>query len=468
MTKAKNTSKYDKYGIPPFKEAFPLGFQHLLAMYVSSVTFMLIVSKTANLDVHNASILIQSASLVAAVGTLVQILPIKLFGNLKLGSDLPVFLGLSHTFLGICMATAANYGIGAIIGAQIVGGIASIIMSLSLKKILKLMPPVVTGTVVLAVGISLFPVSISYFVGGKGSATFGDPKNFIVAGVVLLTVIILGDRGKGIFRLASVMFAVFVGYIVSIFFGMVDFSPIKEAAWIGLPKPLAFGIEFRPELMITFIILYFVNIVEMIGDMSVSAFGGLNRYATDDELRNGCLGNSIMCVIGGFLNCFPLITYSGNSGIVALNKVISRHVFLVGAITLFLIGLVPKFSVAMLTIPPSVIGGATVLVFAMITMSGVNLLTKDGFTGREMTIAGISLTLGAGIFMVPDTIKQLNPIFQTFLGGCIAPTTICAIILNLLLKKPKEDKPVILPYSGSLELDLEKFVEDKDTDTDKK
>lgn len=434
-TKKYSTSKFDLDGRPPLKEAIPLGLQHLLAMFIGNIVPMLLVSDVAGLDSSQRILLMQCCMFGASISTLIQLYPIKM-GSYQIGAKLPVMLGLTYVFLPICISVAGQYGLGAIFGAQIVGGIVSIIFGLGLKKIRKFFPPVVTGTVVLSVGISLFSTAITNLAGGASSETFGSYTNWFVGVFVVCVVMFFSQFGKGLAKVSAILIGIVSGYILALFFGMVDLSPIKDAAWFALPKPFAFGLEFRPDLIGIFIILYFIVAIQMVGDYSVSAMGGLDRQPTDNELSGGIIGNSVSSVISAIINSFPTATYSQNSGIVALTKVSSRYVIAVGAAMLLISGFCPKIGALMSTIPQPVVGGGTLVVISMIATSGINLVTMEKLTSRGMVIVGVSLAFGIGITSAPDTIAQFPEWFKMFIGkSAITIATIIAFLLNMVFPK---------------------------------
>ncbi len=439
MRDRSNTSKFDIDGIPPLKEAFPLGLQHVLAMFVPNLVPMMLVSQAANLDQYHTTLLIQCAMIGAGIATLIQEYPITLGGGYRIGSRLPVMLGLTYVFMPTCIAVAGQYGLATIFGAQLVGGLVAILFGVAFKKVRKYFPPVVTGTVVLSLGLSVFSIAINNIAGGVGSAAYGSYRNWIVGMSVVLVVLFLQQFGKGLAKDSAILLGMVVGYIIAFGFNMIDFSPIREAAWFAIPKPLAFGLEFRLDVIVMFILLYFIVSVQIVGDFSVSAMGGLGREATDEELTGGIIGNSLTSALTALLNNFPTATYSQNSGLVALNKVVSRHVLGVGAMILFVAGLCPKVGAAFSTIPNPVVGGGTLVVFSMIAMSGVSLVNMQEFTARSKLIVGVSLAFGLGIVNAPQSIAQFSETFKLLFGqSSVVLATTVAVILNLVFPKDKE------------------------------
>ncbi len=445
MTKAtnvKNTSIYELDGKPPFLQAFPLGLQQLLAMFVGNIVPMLLVSMSAGLSPSQSTLLLQSSILGAGVATMIQAFPIKL-GKVQIGSGLPVMMGLTYTFLPICISVSVQYGLAVLFGAQLLGAIASIFIGMALPKIRKFFPPIVTGTIIISIGISCFPIAAYNLAGGMGAPDMGSAHNWIIGAIVIIVILACSGFGKGLVSAAAILIGMMVGYVVAIFWGIVDFSPVAEASWFAFPKPLAFGIEFRWNFALLFVLLFFINAVEMTGDFTVSATGGLNRQPKDTELRGGIIGNSVACIFASFFNCFATGTYSQCSGIVALTKVCSRYVMASGAATLIVAAFCPKLAALLSVIPNCVIGGATIVVFSMIALSGMSLVAKSKFTNRSMLICGTALALGLGVSFAKDTLGGAGEYAQMFFGeSSIILVAGAALVLNMVLPKSDIDKEV--------------------------
>lgn len=436
-----NRSKFDLDGKPPFLEAYPLGLQQLLAMFVGNIVPMLIVSQAVGLSGSDSTLLLQSSILCAGVATLVQVFPFKFMqGRYQIGSGLPVMMGLTYTFLPICIAVSVKYGLGTLFGAQLIGAICSVFVGMGFIKIRRFFPPIVTGTIVTSIGISVFPMAVYNLAGGMGAPGMGSPHNWIIGSIVIIVILLLSGFSKGFIQSAAILIGMVVGYIVSLAWGIVNLTPISTAPWIAFPRPLAFGFDFKLEFILVFILLFFINAVEMVGDFTVSATGGANREPTDKELAGGIVGNSLTCIFAAVFNCFPTGTYSQCSGIVALTKVSSRYVMGLGAFTLVFTAFCPKISSLLSTIPNCVIGGATIIVFSMIAVSGMSLIAKSNFTSRSMLICGTSLALGLGLSFAKDTLASSPEYVQMFLGeSSIILVAGCAIILNLLLPKDEDN-----------------------------
>ena len=393
-------------GKPSLGQTVPLALQHIVAMIVGCVTPAIIVAGVAGLSEQDSIILIQAALVMSAISTLLQLFPFK-FGKFWIGSGLPVIMGISFAYVSTMQAIAGSFDIATILGAQIVGGIIAIIVGIFIKQIRKFFPPLITGTVVFAIGLSLYPTAINYMAGGVSSPSYGSWQNWTVAFITLIIVTALNHFGKGIFKLASILIGVIAGYIVAMMFGMVDFSSVASSSWFQFPSPLHFGIKFEASSCVAIGVLFAINSIQAIGDFSATTTGGLDRMPTDEELNGGILAygcSNIFCALFGGL---PTATYSQNVGIVGSTKVVAKRVYRTAAIVLLVAGLVPKFSSVLTTIPYCVLGGATVSVFASIAMTGVKLITAEPMTYRSTSIVGLAIALGMGI-------TQANAALATF------------------------------------------------------
>ena len=364
-------------GIPKFSQALPLALQHVVAMIVGCVTPAIIVSNVANLSTADRVILIQAALVVSALSTLLQLFPIGKKNGFRLGAALPVIMGISFAYVPSMQSIAADYGVPAILGAQIVGGVVAFIVGAFVMQIRKFFPPLITGTVVFTIGLSLYPTAINYMAGGTSSPTYGSWQNWTIAFITLVVVTVLNHFGKGIFKLASILIGIIVGYVVSLFFGMVDFASIGSAAAFQVPQPLHFGIMFEPSSCIAIAILFAINSIQAIGDFTATTSGSIDREPTDKELQGGIMGYGVTNILGALLGGLPTATYSQNVGIVTTTKVVNRCVLGLTAVILLAAGLIPKFSALLTTIPQCVLGGATVSVFASIAMTGMKLVMSE-------------------------------------------------------------------------------------------
>ena len=439
----KRGSIFETDGIPRMSEALPLAMQHVVAMIVGCVTPAIIVSGAVpgGLSREAQVILIQSALVIAALSTLLQLFPIGGKAKFAIGSGLPVIMGVSFAYVPSMQAIAESYGIAAIMGAEIVGGIVAVVMGLLVKKIRVFFPPLITGTVVFTIGLSLYPTAINYMAGGTSSPNYGSWQNWAIAFFTLIVVTALNHFGKGIWKLASILIGIIVGYLVSIPFGMVDFSSIGEAGVCQLPSLMHFGVQFEPSSCVALGILFAINSIQAIGDYSATTIGAMDRTPKDDELQRGIVGYGLSNVVGALLGGLPTATYSQNVGIVTTTKVINRWVLGLAAAILGIAGLVPKFSAILTTIPQCVLGGATVSVFASIAMTGMKLVASAEMDYRNSSIVGLAAALGMGVSQATAALASFPTWVTTIFGKSpVVLATIIAVMLNVILPKTRDEQ----------------------------
>lgn len=424
--------RYD--GVPALGQLVPLGLQHVVAAIVGIVTPSILIANTCGIQGGDRTLLIQVSLIVTALATLLQLFPLG-----PIGARLPIVMGISFAYVPTLLAIGGQFDLATILGAEIVGGVVAILFGIFVKQIRVLFPPLVTGTVIFTIGLSLYPNAIKYMAGGAGSEGFGSPKNWLVALITLVVVTVLSHFCKGVLKLGAILFGMLAGYGVALALGMVDFSSIGPAGWFQLPTPLHFPIKFELSACISLAIVYIVNAVQTIGDLSSTTMGGMDRMPTDRELSGGIIGQGVMSIVGALFGGLPTASYSQNVGIVTVNRVINRVVFAFAAIVLAIAGFVPKFSAILTTIPQSVIGGATISVFATITMTGVRMITSEGFSMRSSAIVGLAVAMGVGITQVEGAISGFPTWVGTIFGSSpVVVATIVAILLNLTL--PREAK----------------------------
>lgn len=431
----KKASVFELDGIPSLKEALPLALQHVVAMIVGCVTPAIIISEVAGLSAHDQVIFVQAALVIAGISTLIQLFPI----GKKVGSGLPVIMGVSFAYLPSMQAIAGTYDIATILGAQLVGGIAAIFVGIFIKKLRKLFPPIVTGTVVFTIGLSLYPTAINYMAGGTSSPTYGSWQNWLVAFFTLAIVIGLNHFAKGIWKLSSILIGIIAGYILALCFCMVDFSSVAQASLFQLPQPFHFGMKFEVSAIATFVILFIINSIQAIGDFSATTTGGLDRQPTDSELQGGIVAYGCSNILGSLFGGLPTATFSQNVGIVATTKVVNRCVLGLAAVIILISGLFPVVSALLTTIPQCVLGGATITVFASIAMTGMKLIASQPLDYRNTSIVGLAVALGMGVTQASASLATFPMWVTTVFGKSpVVLATIAAIMLNLILPKPKQ------------------------------
>lgn len=437
----KRGSIFELEGVPRISEALPLALQHVVAMIVGCVTPAIIVSGAAGLENKEQVLLIQSALVVAALSTLIQLFPIGKKRGFAIGSGLPIIMGVSFAYVPSMQAIAQGHGIETILGAQIVGGIVAVFMGIFVKKIRVFFPPLITGTVVFTIGLSLYPTAINYMAGGVGSEDYGSWQNWAIAFFTLAVVTGLNHFGKGIWKLASILIGIIAGYIVSIPFGMVNFDKVGAAGVFQLPEFMHFGVEFEISSCVAIGLLFAINSVQAIGDYSATTIGAMNRTPKDRELQNGIVAYGISNVAGALFGGLPTATFSQNVGIVTTTKVINRCVLGLAAVILGIAGIVPKFSAILTTIPQCVLGGATVSVFASIAMTGMKLVASAEMDYRNSSIVGLAAALGVGVSQATAALATF-PEWVTMIFGKspVVLATIIAVVLNIILPKSRVEK----------------------------
>lgn len=437
-------------GIPPLGMSISLALQHLVAMIVGCVTPAIIIANALGLPQSERVLLIQVSLVMSAVTTLIELFPI---GG-KLGSGLPVMFGISFAYLPSMQAIVGGGGdIATIAGAMVIGGIVAAVVGVFVKKIRRFFPPIITGTVVFTIGLSLYPTAINYMAGGTGNTyevvvlrkgltsalVHGSWQNWAVAAFTLIVVMVMSNKGKGICKLAAILLGMIAGYIVAAVFGMVDLSEVRDAAWFSLPRFMHFGIKFEFSACIALALLFAINAIQAIGDLTATTVGGLNREPTDQELQGGIVTYGLTNVLSAFFGSLPTATYSQNVGIVTTNKVVNRVVFALAGGFLLLAGLIPKFSAILTTIPQCVLGGATITVFSTIAMTGMKLIASETISPRNTTIVGLSAALGVGISQSSSALSQFPESITIIFGKTpVVIATIMAVLLNLIL--PQENK----------------------------
>ncbi len=424
-------SIYTLDGIVPLKKAIPFGLQHILAMFVSNVTPIIILAGICAGDL--TAVLIQNAMIIAGIGTIVQLYPVW-----RVGSRLPIVMGISFTFLSLAIAIGTAQGMGTLMGAVIIGGIVEGLLGLLAKYWIRIISPVVAATVVTAIGFSLLPIGANSFAGGQGAADFGAAHNWIVGSVTLLACVSFHVFAKGYLRSLAVLMGLIVGYVLALCMGMIDFSPLKGCSIIAIPKFLPFSPEFRLGPTLSVIAIFLVSATETIGDTSALASSALGRNATEKEISGSIACDGFVSTIAGLFGCTPITSFSQNVGLAAMTKVVNRFAIATGAIIMIIAGLFPAVGVILTTIPQAVLGGCTIMMFGSILFAGFNMLSKCGFGSRNMVIVSLSLSIGLGFTQATGLFDIFPEIIKTvFADNCVAVVFLLAVLLNLILPKEK-------------------------------
>ena len=458
----KNTvTPYDLDGRPPLKLAIPLGLQHVLAMFVGNLTPLLIITAACGIEAGGELqvALLQNAMLIAGIVTLVQVFTIG-----PVGGKLPIVMGTSSGFIGVCQSVAGVMGngvvaYGAIMAASFIGGLFETVLGSFLKPLRKFFPSVVTGTVVLSIGLSLIAVGISSFGGGSSAKDYGSLENLFVGFVVLVVIVVLKHGTKGFTSFASILIGIIVGYVlVSIMaavlpttFTYVDdagatveatkswvlnWDKVASASWFAVPKIMPVKWVFDARAIVPICIMFIVTAVETVGDISGITEGGLGREATDKELSGGVMCDGLGSSFAALFGVLPNTSFSQNVGLVAMTKVVNRFAISTGAIFLILCGLCPKLGAVVSIMPQSVLGGAAVMMFSSIVISGIQLITKEPLTPRSLSIVSVALGVGYGMGANTGVLAHAPQAVQLIFGGSgIVPAAMVAILLNILLPK---------------------------------
>lgn len=424
---------YQLDGRVPIGKALPFGLQHVLAMFVSNITPIMILAGAVGLDSAVSAALIQNCMVIAGIGTLVQLYPVW-----RIGSRLPIVMGISFTFLSLAISLAGAYGMGTLIGAVIIGGLVEGFLGLFVKYWIKLIPHVVSATVVTAIGFSLLPIGANSFAGGVGAADFGSLNNWIVGSVTLLACLLCQVFAKGFLRSLSVLVGLVVGYVLACCLGMVDFSGIAGQSIIAFPRLLPFTPEFNIGAILSVVAVYLVSATETIGDTSALCNSALHRDPETKEMGSAICCDGFVSSVSGIFGCTPITSFSQNVGLAAISGVVNRFTIAVGAVVMILGGVFPAVGHALTTIPQAVLGGCTIMMFGSILFAGFGMMARADFSQRNMVIVSLSLSIGLGFTQATGMFAIFPEIIRTvFAENCVAMVFLLAVILNLVL--PKKD-----------------------------
>lgn len=434
-TEMKNLFQLD--GRVPVLKAIPFGLQHILAMFVANLTPITLIGVASGLSQDQIAFLLQNAMFVAGIATLVQLYPVW-----KVGSKLPIVMGVSFTFVAILSYVGATYGYPSAIGAILVGGIFEGVLGLLAKYWKKIITPIVAASVVTSIGFSLFSVGTRSF-GGGYTDSFGSAENLILGMVTLAACLLFNIFAKGYKKQLSVLFGLFVGYVLAIFMGKVDLSVIMSEGLIALPHLLPFKPEFHLGAIIGVAVIFLVSAAETIGDTSALVNSGLNREVSEKEISGSLACDGFCSSISSLFGCPPITSFSQNIGLINMTGVVNRFTIATGAICMILAGLLPPIGNFFATLPESVLGGCTIMMFGTILTSGIQMISKAGFNQRNVTIVALSLAVGIGFTSGTEAdIWHIFPqiVQDVFAGNCVAVVFVVSIVLSLILPKDMEIK----------------------------
>ena len=420
---------------PPMGQAAPLGLQHVLAMFASNVTPSIIVAGAAGLQFGGAEqvYLIQMAMLFAGIATLFQTVG---FG--PVGARLPIMQGTSFAFVGVLAGIAATQGLGVALTSCIIGGLIHFALGSVIANIRYLFPPLVTGLVILAIGLYLVPVGIKYAAGGAAdfqmaAESFGSLMHWTVALTVIVVALGFKFMTKGILSSAAILLGLIAGYLVAFMFGMVNFAAVGKASWVTGLQTLPYGFEFNLGAVIGVTLVSIVSAVETVGDTSATAKAGAGREATDEEISGATYADGLGTAVAGVFGGLPNTSFSQNVGIVGMTGIMSRHVVTIAGAIMVICGLLPKIGAIIASMPLPVLGGGVIVMFGMVAAAGLNVLSEIKMSRRNMIIIALSLSIGLGFNLVPSAVQYLPGIWKTLATSAVAPTAFLAIILNQIL-----------------------------------
>ena len=421
----------------PIGKAIPFGLQHILAMFVSNLAPITMIAGAAKVPVTGAELgmLLQNAMFAAGIATMIQLYPLW-----KIGSRLPVVMGVSFTFVTVLSTISANYGYPAVIGAVLIGGLFEGTLGLFAKYWRKIISPIVAASVVTAIGFSLFTVGARSF-GGGYATDFGSMSNLLLGLITLATCLLWNMFAKGYLKQLSVLAGLIVGYIVAIFMGKVDLSMIMSGGIIALPHLLPIKPEFHAGAIMSACIIFMVSAAETIGDTSALVAGGLGRDITGEEISGSLACDGYGSFISGLFGCPPVTSFSQNVGLVAMTKVVNRFTIMTGAAAMILAGLFPPIGNFFASLPQSVLGGCTIMMFGTILTSGMQMIANCGFSQRNITIVAMALSIGIGFTTTSESgiWAEFSPVVQSvFSANVVAVVFVVAIIMNLILPKNME------------------------------
>ncbi|MFB6169537.1 MAG: uracil-xanthine permease family protein [Haloarculaceae archaeon] len=421
---------------PPLPRAVLLGLQHVAVMIVPATAVAYIVAGAVGLSAANTAYIVQMVLLFSGLATIVQAYTVG-----PVGAKLPIVMGTSFTFVGAATSIGVNYGLATVFGAILLTGfVVEGLIGWQFKRLKSFFPPLVTGLVVVIIGLYLVPVAMDYSAGGVGASDYGAAYNVGLAALVLLVAVALNIFTRGVTRLLSTLVGIAIGYVVAVALGLVNFAPVAQAGWFAVPVPGKFGFAFEPVPIVTFAFLFLVSAMETVGDMSgITAAEG--RVPSREEFRGGLFTDGFLSSLGSLFAAFPVTSFSQNVGIVNFTGVMSRHVVGVAGAILVVLGFSPKVGAAVATIPSAVFGGAVLLMAGMVAASGARLIfLHTDLDRRNMVIMAVSLGLGLGIATRPDAISGLPQAARTFFGQPVILTALTALVLNTFA--PGEQSPL--------------------------
>lgn len=417
---------------PSLWEKIIFGLQHIFAAFGGIIVVPLVISSALGFDAKTTTAIISATILASGLATIIQARGIG-----KAGAKVACIMGTDFTFVSPAIAVGTSLGLPGIMGATILGAFVEIFLGFFIKPLMKLFPPLVTGTVVCLIGLTLLPVSIDWAAGGSGSANYGSTLNISIAMLVLMVTLLLNRYGKGIVSSASILIGMVFGYLICIPLGLVEFSSISNAKWVSMPNILQYGVTFNLKAFIAFIPAYFVTTIETVG--CLKAIGETSQIEMNEKrIGNGVLADGIGSIIGGLVGSFPNTSFSQNVGLIPLTKVASRYVAVMAGIILMILGFLPKFAAIISCMPNPVLGGVGIMMFGTVAASGIKTLSKVNLTERNLLIIAVSIALGLGVTFRPEVIASFPEGVKLIFSSGISTGTITALVLNIIIKEEKD------------------------------
>ena len=418
---------------PPFWQGLLVGLQHMLAMFVGIITPPLIIAKALGMSIADTAFFVSMALFASGVTTYIQARRVG-----PLGSGLLCVMGTSFTFVPISLQAGAVGGLPLILAMSIAASPVEMVLSRFLRPARKVFPPIVTGTVVALIGLSLIKVGMTDLAGGAGAPDFGSARNLGIGVFVMLIIVVLSRVGRGLLRIGAIISGLIAGYILCAFLGMIDFSPVIDAGFINVPMPLRFGLTFNWNFLFPFCIAYVITTIESIGDITATCAVSrlpVTGHSYRDRLSGGILADGVGSAFAGFFNSLPNTTFSQNIGVIQLTGVSSRSVGVMTAVILVALGLLPKIAALVSVMPYPVLGGATIIMFGLVATAGIRIAVEAGLEGRNLIIFAASIAIGLGITFVPEAVSGLPEVMRAAVGSGLNAGALLAIALNLVLPK---------------------------------
>ncbi|WP_256298441.1 uracil-xanthine permease family protein [Haloarchaeobius salinus] len=430
-SQGRSGTRLAEYGIedkPDLEKAIPLGIQHLLAMFLSTVALPLVIAGAIGLSSADTQFIVQMALLVAGVATIVQVYPLG-----PVGAKLPIVMGTSAIFVAPLISIGSEFGLAAIFGAVLVAAPIEVIIGYFFDDVKRLFPPLVTGIVVMLVGLTLIPIAMQYSAGGPGADTYGNLANLGLAGLVFVVAVVLNQFFSGFLRAGAVLVAVVVGYLAAIPLGLLDLSGVASAGWVSVPVPLSYGLAFEPSAIIVVAFAYVITSMETIGDISGTT-ESVGRDPTSEEVKGGLVADGVMSAFAAVFNAFPNTSFSQNVGLIGFTGVASRFVVAITGVFLVVLGFIPKVAAVVSAMPAPVLGGAAVVLFGMIISIGLRIISRGAaLTQRNLTIIAVSLVLGVGVEVQSDILVNVPSDIQVLVGSGLISGGVTALVLNAVL-----------------------------------